>query len=111
MQNNKGFTLTEVMLGSLLLLLMMLTILPISIQLYKERQILNEEQLIMHVLYEEMKRSLLTNSYDEKKITHHSVRNTTFTIHYQKQDSFIKRCAKWINLRSEQKEVCFYAYP
>lgn len=111
MQNNKGFTITEVLLASLLLLTIAITILPISIQVYKERQMLNEEQLIMHVLYEEVKRNLLTNSYYENKITQHSIRNTNFTIHYQKENIFIKSCAKWMNLRNDVKEVCFYAYP
>ena len=111
MRNNKGFTLMEVLLTTTLFLSMLFTISPISIQIYKERQILNEEHFIMHTLYNELRTTVLTNTFTDSKTTHHSFRNTNFSIYYQQEELLIKGCASWNNSRNITKEVCFYAYP
>jgi len=108
MQNEQGFSIVEVLLGTILFLSMILTILPISIQLYEERQSIKEEKLIHYFLFEEMKKSHRSHSVTNEQISQHQINNRKFQIIYTKEDSYIKACAQWKDIRSLQKEVCFY---
>lgn len=110
MQNNKGFSIVEVLLGTILFFSMLTTILPISIQIYQEKKSLNDEKLIHHTLYEELKKAQGAQAIIDGEKIQHSIKNKKFSIIMSVEEPYVKACAQWENFRT-QKEVCFYDLP
>ncbi|MGM8365123.1 prepilin-type N-terminal cleavage/methylation domain-containing protein [Virgibacillus sp. W0181] len=111
MKSSKGFTLTETLVATSIIFIMIGTILPIATLLHSEQDILADRRSIASHLHDELqsvihdKHSPLPDMYTEK------INNKNIRFQFkQNEENFIKGCATWQNGKQIEEEICLYGY-
>ncbi|GAA0602519.1 hypothetical protein GCM10009001_19340 [Virgibacillus siamensis] len=110
MQNTKGFSLIETLVALSILVTVITTFIPIKTTIMLHRDILHQKQEILNSLHEELQFSLQNNVSDPIKPYTVHVDNTPVAIHFTVEESLLKGCAEWKNVKNKQQQSCLYGY-
>ncbi|MFC4404224.1 hypothetical protein [Gracilibacillus xinjiangensis] len=105
--NEAGYFLFEVMIGTFILLSVLLSILPLVQQLKIENHKLLERTIVTHKLYDSL---LLLNESSPADITYTDWINTNVVVTIRPVPPYWKGCANWDNVKSDSEQVCLYSY-
>ncbi|MGM8213492.1 prepilin-type N-terminal cleavage/methylation domain-containing protein [Virgibacillus sp. W0430] len=110
--NNKGFTLSEVLIAFSLILIVIATVIPISSLLKSEQKILKDRRAIVFLLHDELQ-PYLWNSTTDLPITYiKTINNNKIHVHFNHvSENTIKGCAVWENAKQKEERFCVHGYP
>ncbi|WP_010096976.1 prepilin-type N-terminal cleavage/methylation domain-containing protein [Ornithinibacillus scapharcae] len=107
MSNNKGFTITEVLVALLVLMVVAMMLLPLSSFITKEREALSHKRNITYQLHDDLYEVIQNHSSPKaSQITYKSVKVTFEFI--MLDQSIVKGCATWNSIVNRKEEVCLY---
>lgn len=113
MINNKGFTLSEVLIASSILFIIIVTIIPINSLISSERHLLKERYENTSLLYEELQ-TYVQGHNKEKQLPHvykRTINKKIIEFKFEEQSNkIIKGCVEWINVRETLEKTCLYGY-
>ncbi|GGP12753.1 hypothetical protein [Oceanobacillus neutriphilus] len=108
LKKDKGFTLFETLIASLLLFSMLTILLPLLTLLAKEQYSNMERLKITSKLHDELQEALVgTVSYpSEYTITPY---RTSAEFSFALDGEYLKGCAEWTNAKQQTEKKCLYA--
>lgn len=101
LSNNKGFMLVEVLISFSLLMTIIITIIPLTVLIEKERKVLNERRYHASLLHDELQQYIGSTSATSKSIN-------GMTITFTKEGNLIRGCILWENVKKNTDEICLY---
>ncbi|MFS0672804.1 type II secretion system protein [Ornithinibacillus sp. 179-J 7C1 HS] len=107
MKNNSGFSITEVLVSLAILIVLSITLVPLSSFVSYEREILSHKRVITYQLYDELQTVIwngMTSSQFKRNVEHIEV-TFGFTL---LESNIIQGCAKWTNIKNREEEICLY---
>lgn len=105
--NNRGFTVTEVLVALTALMLLATVLIPLSTIITNEREVLSQKRHITYQLHDELHNVI----HNQKSIEtfHKRFRTVEVKFEFTELDSsLVKGCARWENLMNRSEEVCLY---
>src|SRR5699024_206523 len=111
LKNNKAFTLIEVLVGSSILFLIIITIVPINSLLESERSLLRDRYDYTNKLHDELQ-SFIWERHKRIPVTYERrINNKTVSFQSSKEyNELIKGCVNWENVRNKYEEICLYGF-
>src|SRR5690625_4872734 len=94
---------------SIVFMLIAITI-PINTILKTERMKLYDERLISFYLHDELIDKLYTENFMETDKYTVSINNHNVQFQFTLNDDLLKGCARWENVKQQNKEYCLYGY-
>lgn len=107
LSNNRGFTLLEVLVASIIVFTLIVTIVPISSLLEQERAVLSERRTFSARLHDDLQPFL----WNERQvpISYTDIINLIeVTFHFTHEGEYIKGCVNWENARNKKETICLY---
>ncbi|WP_161493846.1 prepilin-type N-terminal cleavage/methylation domain-containing protein [Virgibacillus necropolis] len=109
MKNSNGFSLIEVLVAFGIVTMLIITVLPISVQLKKEQQKLSDRITIVTVLYDELQQTIWEKS--ELPISYKKqIKNKQVNFHFTTINDLMQGCVEWTNVKSEKEKSCLFGY-
>lgn len=107
--NNRGFTLVEVIVASSMLVMIMMTILPISSLIEREKAVLSERRILSSKLHDELQPFLWN---DQPLPARYSSKFNLIDVYFRFtfDGDYVKGCASWENARGKSETICLYGY-
>ncbi|WP_164668620.1 hypothetical protein [Virgibacillus doumboii] len=109
--NNKGFSFIETLTASALLLMMATTLIPITNVIINEKEILYQKRLFLNELHDELQLYLWDDRNQTPAIYDKEVDSVTLTFMFSKQNSLVKGCVEWKNVKRKNEQVCLFGFP
>src|SRR5699024_5931320 len=110
LKNNKAFTLIEVLVGSSILFIIIITIVPINSLLESERNLLRDRYDYTNKLHDELQSFI----WEDKKIPvtyERRINKKTVSFQFSKEyRELIKGCVNWENDRSKNAVIRLYGF-
>lgn len=110
LQNSNGFTLTEVIIATGIILTVASTFLPIITIIDREQNLLSERRILAYQLHDELQQFIWGTEkalpIHYTKSNHHAM---TADFIFKQENEFIKGCVEWINAKKEEEEICLYS--
>src|SRR5699024_8165736 len=110
LKNNKAFTLIEVLVGSSILFIIIITIVPLNSLLESERNLLRDRYDYTNKLHDELQSFI----WEDKKIPvtyERRINKNTVCFEFSKESrELIKGRVNWQNVRSKNEEICVYGF-
>ncbi|WP_175631899.1 competence type IV pilus minor pilin ComGE [Virgibacillus siamensis] len=111
MQNSKGFSLIETLVALSILLAVITAIIPIKTRIMMERDVLDQKRAVLNTLHEELQDYLWSGASMQNQSYTINVDGSPVRIHFTTENSYLKGCAEWKNVKNKQDESCLYGYP
>ncbi|WP_029271023.1 prepilin-type N-terminal cleavage/methylation domain-containing protein [Virgibacillus alimentarius] len=108
MNNNKGFTLIEVLVASSIIFTIVSTTVPITSLLLKEREILSDRRIITSRLHDELQPFLWEKKKTLPSTFIKTISETPVKFHFSYKEKLIKGCAEWENVKERNEKICIY---
>jgi hypothetical protein len=107
LKNSNGFSITEALVSFSIIMVLCITLLPLSSLVSQERNVLSQKRIVIYQLHDEIQ-TVLWEGINENTI-HRNVGSVSVTITFSASEAgVIEGCATWINSRKRQEEVCLY---
>ncbi|MUK87135.1 hypothetical protein GMD78_01815 [Ornithinibacillus sp. L9] len=110
MRKNDGFSVTEVLVATAIVLLIVGTVVPINSLLDKERLTIRERRMITLTLHDEMQPHLWSDDYELPYTKEEVLGNKQLLFHFSLEEDLIKGCVDWKNAKNKQETICLYGY-
>ncbi|WP_165767881.1 type II secretion system protein [Virgibacillus indicus] len=111
MQNNKGFTLIEVLIALSVLLSAVSVIIPTITLLHQEKHVLSDRRAIAFHLHDEMQPFLWEGTNSSSALFYEKIQNKQVTFQFLTENEYIKGCASWKNVKEIKETYCLYGLP
>ncbi|ASK63204.1 hypothetical protein CFK37_14130 [Virgibacillus phasianinus] len=109
MKNSKGFTLIEVLAAFSITTMLIITVLPLSIQIKTEQQLLADRLAIVTMLYDELQRHIWYEDTNLSLYKPYKKEQLAFT--FNPTNDYLQGCVEWINVKKKKEKSCLYGYP
>jgi type II secretory pathway pseudopilin PulG len=107
LKNSNGFTITEALVSFSIIMVLCITLLPLSSFVSQERNVLSQKRIVIYQLHDELQTALWDGI--NENIIQRNVGSVSVTIKFSASEGgVIKGCATWVNNRKRQEEVCLY---
>lgn len=110
LSNNRGFTLTEVLVAFSIIMLLVTTFLPIGSIIRKESIVLSERRKISSVLHDELQYFLWEEKIESSVSYFKKITNREVEFRFIPEGELIKGCAKWESIKEKEELFCLYGY-
>lgn len=108
MLNDKGFTISEVLVSLTVLLIISTAVLPLTTFVAQERKTLSQKRVITYKLQDELQ-VILQDDFVSTINWEENLQSADVTFQFKEtNEQYIQGCATWNNLMSRQEEVCLY---
>lgn len=91
--------------------MLVITILPISIQIKKEQQKLSDRITISTTLYDELQDHIWNATPDMTLIYQKRLESKQLYFQFTKNNNLLKGCVEWTNVKQEKEKTCLFGYP
>lgn len=105
-ENNKGFSLIEVLVANSILLVLLVTFIPIYTTITYEQAVLKNRLMITSALHDELQPIIWQVADMENYSKRINKQSVAFS--FMLEDQYIKGCANWLNKQDREEEVCLY---
>lgn len=106
LNNNEGFSLSEVIIAMGILMMLVATVLPIHQKITTEQYRMKHHQTIKHALHDELQAMLWTDKQLESYTQRVAERDVQMS--FTTEGAYVKGCAIWENVREEKEKVCLH---
>ncbi|WP_047984140.1 hypothetical protein [Ornithinibacillus californiensis] len=107
MKNSNGFAITEALVSFTIVMVLCITLLPLSSLVSQERNVLSQKRIVIYQLHDELQTALWDGINED--IIQRNVGFALVTITFSSSEGgLIEGCASWVNSRNRQEEVCLY---
>lgn len=104
-----GFSLIEVLVSFGIVTMLIITVLPISIQVKKEQQILADRLTIVTMLYDELQLTIW-NQHEIPKTYNKYSENIQLYFQFTSKNDLTQGCVEWTNVKNEKEKSCLYGH-
>ncbi|WP_072887688.1 type II secretion system protein [Ornithinibacillus halophilus] len=109
MKKYNGFSLIEVLIASSIVFMVAITLVPLISTLNAEREALSIKRLVANELHDQLQLQL----WNLETVTQFKREFNNFEVHFSfyEEKGSIKGCAKWINVKQKEENLCIYGLP
>lgn len=101
----------EVLIAFGLVTMLVITILPISVQIKGEQQKLSDRITISTTLYDELQDHVWSSTLTLPLTYEKKYKNKNLYFHFAITDNLLQGCVEWTNVKHEKEKTCLYGYP
>lgn len=110
LNDKKGFVLIEALVTITIILTTVSIIIPSSIIVKKERQVLIDQQRIVTKLHDLIQPYIWDSKLLDKDSFSIKVKDRLVTIDISSEQKLIKGCAQWENVKQKTETFCLYGF-
>lgn len=99
----------EVLVAFSILMMLIVTVVPISVQIKKEQQKLSDRITVVATLYDELQQVIWHNSELTQTFTR-PYKNRQLTFRFRPVNDLLQGCVEWTNVNFEKEKSCLYGY-
>jgi prepilin-type N-terminal cleavage/methylation domain-containing protein len=108
LRNDKGFTISEVLVSLTVLLIICTAMLPLTTFVAQERKTLSYKRVITYKLQDELQ-TILQDDFVPTITWEENILSVDVIFQFKEtNEQYIQGCATWNNLMNRQEEVCLY---
>jgi type II secretory pathway pseudopilin PulG len=108
LRNDKGFTISEVLVSFTILLIICTAVLPLTTFVAKERKALSQKRVITYKLQDELQAILQDNLVPTITWEENIMSLDVMFQFKETNEQYIQGCATWNNSMSRKEEVCLH---
>lgn len=102
-----GFTLIEVLIAVSILFLVIQIVLPLSVLLKQERQVMSDRRLVGSLLQDEIQLFLENNDKVLPLKYQKDRQQKTIEFNFLPYHDLVEACVIWINIKSQEEKICY----
>lgn len=111
LSKSDGFSLTEVLIASGILMMVITTLVPITTLLNTEKAVLSDRRTIANQLHDQLQPFLWDDSANPPTVLTETIQLKLITYEFTMEHEFIKGCARWENAKKVKETICLYGLP
>lgn len=111
LSKSDGFSLTEVLIASGILMVVITTLVPIITLLNTEKSILSDRRIIVNQLHDQLQPFLWDDSVNPPSFFTETIQYKLVTYNFTMRNEFIKGCVSWENAKKIKESICLYGIP
>ncbi|WP_430785288.1 type II secretion system protein [Virgibacillus flavescens] len=111
MKNNNGFSLIEVLVAFGIVIMLIVTVFPITIQITKEQRKLSEQITFTEILYGELQQHIKNSDLVIPIDYNKTMLNHDLYFHFEQENGLLKGCVNWRNVKQKQEKSCLFGFP
>lgn len=110
MKNNNGFSLIEVLVAFGIIIMLIVTVFPLTIQITKEQRRLSEQIIFTEILYDELQQHIRNSNLVIPLNYNKNLINHDLYFHFEQENGLIKGCVEWRNVKQKQEKSCLFGF-